>query len=133
MNLAVGDTMPESQREFYDDDWLWKGVAFMYSIDQNVMILNRKTTGKVLGAADADVCLENYYLVKIDLPGEGPKAILVHEDNLKLLTCHWCRDTQQVPVTPFTIEQYETNTIPQKPCPECQKEAYIAYMERTNG
>jgi hypothetical protein len=121
--------------QFNEFDEFFGGISFMYPIDQDVLILDTKKTGRVLGVATNDNdyfqhLLVGYYIVRLDQPTPDAKAILVHENNLRLLTCHWCQDSQQVPVTPFTMEQYETNTIPTKPCPECQREAYMAYMEK---
>jgi len=95
---------------------------FTYPVDQAVLISDM-ATGKVLGPASAANC----YIVELDSPLPGAKAIIVHEDDLRLLTCHWCRDTKKVAQTPFTREQQDTNTIPTRPCAECCREEAIAW------
>ncbi len=101
-----------------DDDWIWRGIVFEYSIDQAV-VFDGKTTGKVLGKVSSG---SNIYIIRLDQPQpDGTKAIVVHADDLRLLTCHWCLDTKQMADTPFTTEQYDTNTIPVKECPYCSE------------
>ena len=108
-----------------NDEWIWRGLMFTYPVDQAVLI-SGTASGKILGPASAKNC----YIVLLDQPLPGAKAIIVHEDDLRILTCHWCRDTQKVDCTPFTIEQYETNTIPQRPCAECCREEAIAWATK---
>jgi hypothetical protein len=104
-----------------DDDWIWRGIVFTYPIDQTVLLLDSKKTGRVLGMTDHDVVDDAHYIVLLDQPTPEAKAIIVHENNMRLLTCHWCRDTKQVAVTPFTEGQYNTNAIPTKECPYCSE------------
>jgi len=108
-----------------DDDWIWRGLMFTYSVDQTVLI-SGIASGKVLGPASA----KNFYIVELDQPLPGAKAIIVHEDDLRILTCHWCRDTKQVDQTPFTRDQYNTGTIPQRPCDACCKEERLAWATK---
>lgn len=113
-----------------DDDWLMEGIMFTYPVDQAV-IINGRTTGKVLGTVQQHkekrpwqgVGLQ--YIVLLDQPTPGAKAIVVHEDDMQLLTCHWCRDTQLVPDTPFTIQQHYADELSTKPCPYCTEKAVV--------
>src|SRR5208283_3743154 len=128
--VSVG-TISISRRGFcnggFVQDKFLEGIVFTYSVDQNVVILNTSTasnpslaTGKILGKTSGGA---GYYIVKLDRPTSEAKAILVHEDELRLLTCHWCQDSEWVAVTPLTGEQIKTNTIPMKPCPYCTEKA----------
>jgi len=109
-----------------DDDWITEGIMFTFPVGQAVLIVDEdrglQTTGKILGAATTDNAL---YIVLLDRPFPEVKAVLVNADNLRLLTCHWCRDTQLVTVTPFTGEQRDSNTIPTKPCPYCTEKEVV--------
>ena len=93
---------------------------FVYPVDQAVMFtfFGAEMTGKVLGQGpDPKV-----YIVLLDQRLPDAKALLVHEDDMKLLTCHWCRDTQQVPATPF---YNDGNPTPTQPCPYCTEKAVV--------
>ena len=92
----------------------------MYPINQAILILDSNVSGKVLGPVQGDS-----YIVQLDQPTPVTKAIIVHEDNMRILDCHWCRDSQRVPETPFYIGQYETDTIPTKPCPYCTEKVAV--------
>lgn len=88
-----------------------------YSVNQNV-IFDGSCTGKALGT---DFNSLDRTIVLLDRPlTDGTKAVSVPTGELKSVACHWCRDTTKVAVTPFTTEQYETNTIPTKECPYCK-------------
>lgn len=93
---------------------------FTYPVDQAVVI-DGETTGKILGPA-FDVDINVHYIVLLDRPTDSAKAVVVHEDSLQLLTCHWCMDTQRVGFSPMTQGQHETETFPTKPCPYCTEE-----------
>jgi hypothetical protein len=112
----------------HDDDWILEGIVFTYPVDQKVLIVGG-ASGKVMGPASASNC----YIVALDQPLPGAKAIIVHEDDLRILSCNWCRDTKQVAQTPFTIDQYDTNTIPTRPCAECCKEEAIAWATKDSA
>jgi hypothetical protein len=102
------------------DEWIWRGIVFEYPIDQAVIF--NGVTGKVLSkvAHIHGVAVNDTYIVMLDQPqSDGTKAVITHADALRLLSCHWCRDTHVVAVTPFTTEQYDTNAIPTKACPYC--------------
>ena len=91
-------------------------VTMEYSLDQNVIYehLGGEFTGKIVGQSG------DYFIILLDQPlPDRTKAVLVPSAICRPLTCHWCRDTQRVAVTPFTLEQYNTNTIPMKECPYC--------------
>lgn len=122
---AVG-TKQESRSGFCDGgemqfDDFYEGIAFMYPIDQAVLISEGNKSGKVL----SEPILGNHYIVLLDHPGDGSKAVIVHGDGMQLVTCHWCRDSQEVPVTPITGEQYDSCTIPTKPCPYCTEKVEV--------
>lgn len=75
-------------------------------------------TGRIGGhAGDSFIVLLDHKLE------DGTRALVVHSESVRPLSCHWCLDTQKVAVTPFTIEQYETGTIPQAACPYCAPSA----------
>jgi hypothetical protein len=97
-------------------DEFWEGIVFTYPVDQKVVFkfFGEELTGKVLGQTPD----KGVYIVLLDQQMPDTKALLVHEDDMRLLTCNWCRDTRQVAVTPLTGEQIESGNIPMKPCPE---------------
>ena len=99
-----------------DYDEFFGGIMFTYPVDQKVIFkfFGEELTGKVLGQAPD----KGVYIVLLDQRMPEAKALLVHEDDMKLLTCNWCRDTEQVPVTPLTGAMLESGNIPMKPCPE---------------
>src|SRR5271157_6266260 len=103
---AVGTTQG-SRRGFCDGglvqeyDEFSGGIAFMYPINQAILILDSNVSGKVLGPVQGDS-----YIVQLDQPTPVTKAVIVHEDNMRILDCHWCRDSQRVPETPFYIGQF---------------------------
>jgi hypothetical protein len=107
-----------------------------YSLNQNVIfdseemlrgklsdaeynaIAGTRQTGEITGH------FSNYFIVWLDQKlANGEQSVLVPADACQPLTCHWCRDSKKVPVTPFTMPQYETNTIPTKDCPYCVPQA----------
>lgn len=104
-----------------DDDWIWRGLVFAYSVDQAVVILESKASGRVLGPAAEPSC----YIIMLDQPLPGARAIIVHEDNMCLVDCYWCRDKQQVSVTPLTGAQLKAGDIPTKPCPYCTEKEMV--------
>jgi hypothetical protein len=109
-----------------DYDEFLEGIMFAYPVDQAVLFtfFGKTMTGKVLGQAPD----KGVYIVLLDQTLPDAKALLVHEDDMRLLTCRHCQDSQRVTVTGWTGEQAGwtapgvwdgPNTIPTKPCPYC--------------
>ena len=87
-----------------------------YSLNQNVQYEfgGSTFTGKIVGGN------EDKFIVLLDRPlSDGSTAALVPSGMCVPLSCHWCRDTQRVVDTPFTLGQHEADAIPTKPCPYC--------------
>lgn len=92
--------------------------------DVVVSLPTTQVTGTVL--SNATVRFFGLYIIKLDSPLKGERAIIMPTSNIKPLSCRWCLDTKKVGVTPFTIGEYISKTIPDKPCPYCTRKEAVS-------
>ena len=87
-----------------------------YAIDQPVIyeypLSGCRGTGKIVGHSG------EHFIISLDKPlRDGTRAMLVHSEVVRPLSCHWCLDTQKVYATPVTGAQIASGDIPKVDCP----------------
>jgi hypothetical protein len=89
-----------------------------YALDQNVVFEHGvgSLTGKITGHFG-----DNFIITLDQKLDDGRETVLVPALAVRPLTCHWCRDSQKVYATPYTLAQAESGNIPTKDCPYCTK------------
>lgn len=102
-----------------------------FAIDQQVRFSfpDGEHTGKVVGrpltpemvVMTLNEAMESpdIFIVLLDYPVNGQKAILVSASLMEPVHCFWCKDSKLVQSYSFTGEQYDTDTIPMRDCPYC--------------
>ena len=114
-----------NQNVIFDSEEMFRGRL---SDAEFAAIAGTRRTGKITGH------FSDYFIVSLDLKlPSGEESVLVPAGACKPLACHWCRDAKRVGVTPFTMPQYESKTIPTMPCPYCNREEYLKWVEARNA